>query len=92
MSPDAAPETVMRCPTLDGAESALDWIGLDFTEGEDADGGWFAGELDEDAAALLDAAYAAADTPQEVRALAAILRERWSDPVAPRSWRVTFPA
>jgi hypothetical protein len=82
------PETVMTFPTLDQAESALDWIGLDVTEGD----GWFGGELDEDAVELLEAAYAADDTPQPVRALAAALRERWRDASAPRTWRVTFPA
>jgi hypothetical protein len=94
------PDIVMTYPTLDQAESALDWIGLDFVEGESegqgesdgGDGGWFDGELDEDAAELLDAAYADDETPQAVRALAAILRERWRDAAAPRSWRVTFPA
>lgn len=54
--------------------------------------GWFAGELDEDAAALLDAAYADDETPQLVRALAAQLRERWRDAAAANAWRVTFPA
>jgi hypothetical protein len=91
MSREHAPDTVTTFPTLDHAESALDWIALDFVEGE-ADGqGWFEGELDEDAAERLDAAYADADTPPEVRALAAVLRERWRDPGAPRGWRVTFP-
>jgi hypothetical protein len=84
----AEPETVMTFPTLDQAESALDWIGLDFREGE----GWFAGELDEEEAELLDAAYAADETPLPVRALAAVLRERLGDASAPRTWRVTFPA
>ncbi len=87
------PDIVMTFPTLDQAESALDWIGLDFVEGEAEgdEGGWFDGELDDDAAALLDAAYADDETPQAVRALAAVLRERWRDASAPRSWRVTFP-
>jgi hypothetical protein len=85
------PDIVMTFPTLDLAESTLDWIGLDFVEGE-SDGGWFDGELDEDAAELLEAAYADDETPQAVRALAAVLRERWRDAAAPRSWRVTFPA
>jgi hypothetical protein len=82
------PEIVMTFPSLDQAESALDWIGLGFSEGD----GWFEGELDEDAAELLDAAYADDETPQPVRALAAVLRERWRDAAAPRSWRVTFSA
>jgi hypothetical protein len=88
------PDTVMTYPTLDQAESALDWIGLDFVEGEadGGDGGWFDGELDDVAAELLEAAMADDETPQAVRALAAVLRERWRDPSGPRSWRVTFPA
>lgn len=82
------PDTVMTFADLDQAESALDWLGLDFVEGES----WFDGELDEDQAELLDEAYAADDTPQAVRALAAILRERWRDRDAPDSWRVAFTA
>jgi hypothetical protein len=77
----------MTFPTLDDAESALDWIGLGFIEGD----GWFEGELDEGAAELLDAAVADGETPLAVRALAATLRERWIDAAAPRRWRVTFP-
>jgi hypothetical protein len=84
--PDATPETVMTFPDLDEAESALDWLGLDFAEGDT----WFEGELDEDDAELLDEAYAADDTPQPVRALAGVLRERWRDPVATKAWRVGF--
>jgi len=79
-------EPAMTFPGLDEAESALDWIGLDFTEGE----GFFAGELDEHTVELLDAAYADGDTPQAVRALAAVLREQWRDATAPRTWSVTF--
>jgi hypothetical protein len=85
---DLPPESVMTFPDLDEAESALDWLGLDFTEGE----AWFEGELDEDEAELLDEAYAADDTPQPVRALAAILRERWRDPAAAKAWRIDFDA
>lgn len=84
------PDTVMTFPTLDQAESALDWIGLDFVEGEGEAGGWFDGELDADAADLLDAVLADDETPPPVRALAGALRERWADAGAPRSWRVTF--
>jgi hypothetical protein len=88
---ETAPD--MTFPDLDAAESALDWIGLDFTEGSDADGGWFAGMLDADAAELLDAALADAETPLEVRALAQHLRRRWrDDEAAPRAWRVAFPS
>ena len=91
------PETVMTFPTLDQAESALDWIGLEFGEGgtgEDGTGeaGWFDGVLDESAAELLAAAIEDDETPLPVRALATILRERWRDGAAPRAWRVTFPA
>lgn len=91
MTPDAtAPAIVMTFPTLDQAESALDWIGLEFVEESDADGGWFAGELDEDAADRLDALMADGEAPPEVRALAELLRQRWLDPAAPRGWRVSF--
>jgi hypothetical protein len=85
------PEIVMAFPNLDAAESALDWIGLDFGEGAAGGEGWFEGELDEDASGLLDAAFADDETPQAVRALAAVLRERARDAAPPRSWRVTFP-
>jgi hypothetical protein len=92
MTPDATlPAIVMTFPTLDQAESALDWIGLEFVEGEDPGGGWFAGELDEDAAERLAAISGDGDTPPEVQALAVILRQRWLDLAADRGWRVTFP-
>jgi hypothetical protein len=92
--------TVMTFPDLDSAESALDWIGIDFVEGEgegegDGEGetgGWFTGELDEDAAELIVAAIEDGETPLPVLALAQVLRERWNDGAAPRAWRVTFPA
>jgi hypothetical protein len=86
------PETVMAFPTLDQAESALDWIGLEFGEGATGETGWFEGEVDDAAAELLDAAVEDDETPLPVRALATILRERWRDEAAPRAWRVTFPA
>ena len=60
-------------PTLDDAESALDWIGLEFAEGEDAFEGGVEGE-DRD---LLDAAIGDPDTPGPVRDLARALIERW---------------
>ena len=46
-------------PTLDDAESALDWIGVDFTEGD----GTFEGELSGDDWELLSTAAADADAP-----------------------------
>lgn len=95
-TPETAPD--MTFPDIDSAESALDWIGIDFVEGqgaadgEGAAGGWFAGELDDDAVELIDAALADDETPLEVRALGRLLRQRWSDEAAPRAWRVAFPA
>ena len=50
---DAQPPLVMSFPGLDEAESALDWIGVDFA---DADGG-FEGELTADDRELLDIAH-----------------------------------
>jgi hypothetical protein len=88
MSETPIPDTVMTFADLDEAESALDWLGLEFSEGES----WFEGELDEDEADLLDEAVAADDTPPAVATLATILRERWSDPAAPNTWRVAFGA
>jgi hypothetical protein len=87
-------EPAMTFSDIDTAESALDWIGLEFVEGEgegDA-GGWFTGELDADAVERIDAALADAETPLAVRALAQLLRRRWNDEAASRAWRVTFPA
>ncbi len=75
----------MSFPTLDQAESALDWIGLGFI---DADGG-FEGRLAPDDVELLDAAIADPDSPEPVRALASALRElAVADPGA--AWRVAF--
>ncbi len=86
------PATVMTFPDLDAAESALDWIGIDFVEGGGEAQAWFQGQLDEVAAELLAVAIADAETPLPVRALATVLKERWDDTAAPRAWRVTFPA
>lgn len=86
MSETPTPDTVMSFADLDEAESALDWLGLDFGEGDT----WFEGELDEDEADLLDDACMAEDTPDVVRALAVILRARWQDPAASKAWRVGF--
>ena len=91
-TPEITPD--LNFPDIDTAESALDWIGIDFVEGEgegDA-GGWFTGELDAEAVELIDAALADAETPLAVRALAQLLRQRWNDEAASRAWRVTFPA
>ncbi len=60
-------------PTLDDAESALDWIGLDFIDGE----GTFAGELSGDDWELLSTAAADADAPGPVRDLARAMLARW---------------
>jgi hypothetical protein len=80
--------TVMTFPSLDEAEGALDWIGLECTEGEH----WFEGDLDDDAAEALAAAVADPETPLEVRGLAAALLGQWRDSDGPRTWRVGFPA
>ena len=87
-----APEIVMAFPTLDQAESALDWIGLDFREGGTGEAGWFEGVLDDAAADLLDAAIEDDETPLPVRALATILRERGRNEAESDTWRVAFPA
>jgi hypothetical protein len=60
-------------PTLDDAESALDWIGVDFAEGDGA----FAGELEGDDRDLLEAAIEDDETPVPVRDLARALLARW---------------
>jgi hypothetical protein len=88
MSDTPIPDTVMTFADLDEAESALDWLGVDFSEGAT----WFEGDLDEDEAGLLAEALAADDTPPVVRTLGSVLLERWQDPVAPRTWRVDFGA
>ena len=64
---------IARFPTLDDAESALDWIGVEFGEGDDA----FEGELVVDDRELLEAAIADADTPSPVRDLARALLASW---------------
>lgn len=81
----------MAFPTLDQAESALDWIGLDFTEGGTGDARWFEGELDDAARERLDAAIEDEETPLPVRALATVLREGWRSEPSRIAWRVTFP-
>ena len=88
----AQPPVVMTFQDLDTAESALDWIGLEAAEGGDDTSGWFEGELSDDDLEALDAAWAAADTPQAVKALAGVLRDLAGDGGERRAWRVTFPA
>ncbi len=68
---DAKPTLVMTFATLDDAESALDWIGVGFTEAPGA----FAGTLADDDRDLLNAAIDDPDSPAPVRDLAhALLR------------------
>ncbi len=55
---------IARFPTLDDAESALDWIGVEFGEGDQA----FEGELAGDDRDLLEAAIDDAETPGPGRA------------------------
>ena len=61
----------MTFPNLDQAESALDWIGIEFADGD----GCFEGALAAGDADLLDAALADPETPEPVRALASALRD-----------------
>jgi hypothetical protein len=64
---------IATLPTLDDAESALDWIGVDFGEGDGA----FEGELADDDRDLLNAAIEDDETPTPVRDLARALLARW---------------
>jgi hypothetical protein len=64
---------IARFPTLDDAESALDWIGLEFADGD----GTFEGELTGDDRELLDAAIEDPETPGPIRDLARALLARW---------------
>ncbi|MCJ7709739.1 MAG: hypothetical protein MUQ32_02810 [Chloroflexi bacterium] len=90
------PATLMTFPTLDQAESALDWIGLDFADGD----GCFEGELAREDADLLDDVLADPETPEPVRALAVALRDVLAaaddddvvDDADGISWRVAFTA
>jgi len=86
---DAQPP-LMTFATLDEAESALDWLGVDFA---DADGG-FEGELAADDRDLLDEALADPDTPEPVRELAQAMLGRLdaAAPDAGARWRVAFDA
>jgi hypothetical protein len=78
--------TVMTFPTLDQAESALDWIGIELV---DTDGG-FEGDLTADDLELLDEAIGDAETPEPVRALAAALRELLAANPHGAPWRVGY--
>lgn len=82
------PQLVMTFPTLDEAESALDWIGVAFVEADGA----FEGTLTADDRESLDEAVADPDTPAPVRELAVSLTRRLDaaggDDEA--SWRVVF--
>ena len=64
---------IARFPTLDDAESALDWIGVDFAEGDRV----FEGELAGDDRDLLEAAIEDPETPAPVSDLARALLARW---------------
>jgi len=66
-------DRIATFPTLDDAESALDWIGVDFGERDGA----FEGELAGDDRELLEAAIEDAETPGPVRDLARALLARW---------------
>lgn len=85
---DAETPLLMSFATLDEAESALDWIGVDF---EDADGG-FEGELAADDRELLDEVIADPETPAPVGALARALAGRLdaAGPDGTARWRVAF--
>ena len=81
------PPLVMTFANLDEAESALDWLGVDFA---DVDGG-FEGELTPDDRELLNEAIADPDTPDPVRSLARHLVERLASSADDGSaWRVAF--
>lgn len=80
--------TVMTFATLDEAESALDWIGLDFAEGEGA----FEGQLVAGDGELLAEALDDPEAPEPVRALASLLRNLLAAHPDDAAWRVTFPA
>ena len=66
---------IVTFPTLDDAESALDWIGLDFAEGD----GRFEGELSGDDRDHLRAAIEDPETPAPVADLARALLARWDE-------------
>ncbi len=89
----AQPVPVMTFATLDEAESALDWIGLDFA---DADRG-FEGRLTPDDRDRLADAAADPESPEPVWDLARLLLCLLDDADAPGgargvAWRVGFDA
>jgi hypothetical protein len=79
----------MTFSSLDDAESALDWIGVDFTE----TGTGFEGALADDERDLLAAAIEDPDSPGPVRDLARALGRLLDEQgeASPR-WRVDFGA
>jgi hypothetical protein len=81
-----AATTVMTFTTLDQAESALDWIGLDFGEAE----GCFEGDILPEDVELLDEVIEDAEAPEPVRALAAALRDLLDANPGGASWAVAF--
>ncbi len=87
---DPTPTLVMSFASLDEAESALDWIGLDFGEAEGA----FEGLLTADDRALLDEVDADPEAPAPVRELGGTLSRLLdaAGPDAQVAWRVTFAA
>jgi hypothetical protein len=78
----------MTFTTLDQAESALDWIGLDFGEAE----GCFEGDLYPEDLELLEDVISDPDSPDAVRELAVSLNALLAGGVARAAWRVTFEA
>ncbi len=80
--------TVMTFPTLDQAESALDWIGLNFADAENA----FEGDILPEDSELLDEAIGDPDSPDAVRALAQALLTLLAGSPAGVAYRVTFEA
>jgi hypothetical protein len=85
---DAPPPPLMSFTTLDEAESALDWIGVDFTERVGA----FDGELVPDDRELLDEVLADPETPAPVRELAGafVSLQDAAGPAASAAWSVAF--
>ena len=82
----AEPPILATFPDLDAAESALDWIGVDFADGDAA----FDGEPEADDVELLDEVLADPNAPEEVRALAAALQDRLAASPGAATWRVAF--